>query len=149
MSSELIKCPNCNDEISSHYIFCVSCGARLKGDSVKETKSDLNPNNESSIDQTVLPQNLISEDLANGMLVVGWIYFLLSLIGGIIIWVNSSETHYQSGSLFQSGEYVETVNYTMRSIGIVGVFTSIIVLLICCGIARAIKQNIFIIKKLS
>ena len=117
-----------------------------------ENTSEVNSSNQLSIAKEsksfVVSANLIDEYLPNWIIAIGWIYFLISLIGGIFIWANSSETYYQSGGLYRSGEYVETVNYAMRSIGIIGVFTSIIVLLICCGIGRVIKQNIFIINKL-
>lgn len=62
----------------------------------------------------------------------GGLYFLLSFIGGVVLWANHSDAE-----------------DSLLSIGIIGVITSIIVLLICLGIAKTIEQNSFIIKKLT
>jgi hypothetical protein len=94
-------------------------------------------------------KNLSSKYLPLWIQVIGTIYFCLSLIGGIILIVTSTETHtvYTPG-LFSREDVVTTVNYFYRSMGIVGIISSLVVLLICLGVAKIIEQNIFIINKI-
>jgi hypothetical protein len=76
-------------------------------------------------------KNLSSKYLSLWIQAVGTIYFCLSLIGGIYLIITATD-----------------VNYFFRSIGIIGIISSLIVLLICLGVAKIIKQNIYIINKL-
>jgi hypothetical protein len=118
-----------------------NCGANLRPSSsefsedyIEKQKNNLRVSNQSL---SSFAPYLVSSHLAILLRVVGWIYFLLSLVGGIYLIANAKQF------LYSSFEYV--VNYYYMALGIVGIFSSLIVLLICVGIARIIEQNIFII----
>ena len=78
--------------------------------------------------------------------IFGWVYFAFSLIGGISLIINSTTTNNVSTGGYYS-QNIEVVNYAYRTMGIAGVISSILVLLLCLGIARIIEQNIYLIKK--
>ena len=122
---------------------CKKCGANLKPSSnefsedyIEKQKNNLRVSNQSL---SSFAPYLVSAHLAILLRVVGWIYFLLSLVGGIYLISNAKQF------LYSSFEYV--INYYYMALGIVGIFSSLIVLLICVGIARIIEQNIFIINR--
>ena len=79
----------------------------------------------------------------------GSVYFILSIIGSIVLFANAKTSSYISGGLFRSGEYIHSTNYTFIAMGIASILTSFIVLLICVGIARVMEQNIYIIRHLT
>jgi len=90
---------------------------------------------------------LCGKGTRNGLYAVGWIYFLLGLLGGLILIFNSKETHYERGSLYSIGETVTTTNYFNLAFGVVGIISCAIVLLLCLGLARVMEQNIYLINK--
>lgn len=102
--------------------------------------------NSTNTNTATIPPYLIGKGLPISLNLFGTLYFLFSFIGGIILWSQSKEEVWVSGSLYISGHYETVINYVARSIGVAGVFSSIVVLLICTGIARAINQNIYIIE---
>lgn len=84
----------------------------------------------------------VSTSIAAGLTSVGWIYFLLSILGSIALLVNVKQ------KVYVRGVYETVTNEMFIVFGIAGVMSSILVLLICLGIARAIEQNVFIIRHL-
>jgi hypothetical protein len=83
--------------------------------------------------------NLINEKPANIINIAGWIYFAVSLLGGITLLASASTKQY-----ILLG-YVDTTNYAYLCLGIAGIVSSFIVLLICSGISLIIKQNAYLI----
>jgi len=73
---------------------------------------------------------LTESGLAVGLSIVGWIYFLIGTISGVII----------------LAEFEATL---IRIFVISAMFTNLMVLLICLAISQIIKQNIYIIKNQS
>jgi hypothetical protein len=84
-------------------------------------------------------ENLINEKLANAINIAGWFYFVVSLLGGITLITSAYTKQY-----ILLG-YVDTTNYAYLCLGIAGVVSSFIVLLICSGISLIIKQNAYLI----
>lgn len=80
------------------------------------------------------------------MQIFGWVYFAVSLIGGISLIINSTTLKNVPTDGYYS-QNIKVVNYAYRTMGIAGVISSILVLLLCLGIARIIEQNIYLIKK--
>ena len=86
---------------------------------------------------------LQSVSLAGGLKFIGWLYLLISLIGGIVLIAKSKVTHIES---LYTMEYSTSINYAYRALGIMGIITSLIVLLVCLGIAKIIQQNAYLLK---
>ena len=92
-------------------------------------------------------EKLQSDRIAYLLKIAGWIYFGLSLIGGVILILSASEQIYVSNGFYSAGKYVERFNTAYLAFGIVGILSSIIILLICLGLALIIEQNIMLIQK--
>ena len=65
-------------------------------------------------------QELISDSMATGLRIIGWIYFLLSLIGSFVLLFSSTQKKYVS-SIYGSGVYEQTTNYFFIGAGIASI----------------------------
>lgn len=78
-------------------------------------------------------KKLTADGLSVWLRLIGWLYFIISFLGGIVLIVNAQ------------GTYDTPTNYVNIALGIVGIMTSAIVVSFLCGIARIIDQNNFIL----
>jgi len=122
-------CPECGYKNSSDKDNCSNCNTDLSKESIENTE------------QQEVDKKLISNDLPGTIEGVGIFYFILSFIGGIYLIATAKET-IQIGVSTQS-----FTNPIQIALGISGIITGFIVLILCLGLARVINQNIYIIKR--
>ncbi|MGK9477903.1 hypothetical protein [Melioribacter sp. OK-6-Me] len=108
---------------------CAKCGESLEGARAAERR------------EITAAKRIFSSEIAIWLKAMGWIYFALSFIGGFVLIGRAFEWVY-------NGERFERIlNPALFSMGVASVITSVIVLLICLGIARVIEQNISLYKQ--
>ncbi len=79
---------------------------------------------------------LINTKLATGLETMGILYFVLNIIGSIVLIISAFGEDYKG---------FHYVNYEYIIYGIAFFFSSLIIMLICLGISRIIEQNIYLI----
>jgi|GEM_PF-4054327 len=87
-----------------------------------------------------------SSTLPSSIETFAWISFGLNLLASLILLLNTFKSTYVSTGLYE-GKYVNTINPTYLWAGILGIFYSILILLIMLGISRIIKQNNYLINR--
>jgi len=92
--------------------------------------------------RTLTSSTKSNSTLANVISVVGTIYFILALIGGIYLLANSQE---RIPGYFG---YEKTTNPLIVGIGIAEIFSGFIILLVCLGISHIIYQNLSLLSTL-
>lgn len=93
------------------------------------------------------PSYLTKSTLSSGLRVFGWIYFFLSILGGISLLGSKVGNSYRSiDDIINGNDTYESVNNILQIAGLAGIISGVFVLLDCLGVSRIIDQNTYIIK---
>ena len=121
---------------------CSVCG--------KETETSYTINNSEEVFCKDCSQfKLIEKDILIGdmnfctsLRVLGWLYFLLSVIGGIILWSSGfTSVFYPANSQYGYSDHYKTiVDYNFLGYGIVAMFQGLILLMVMIALARITER---------
>lgn len=139
-----ITCYRCGTVNPDYYLSCRKCKADLTKPSEPQSENNLD-NQQISIATPIL--ELEGEGMATALRVISVIYGILCFFGALLLFHESKQVNYiQADSLFSMSETETIYNNTFIAIGVGSVISSIIIILICFGIARIIDQNIQLAK---
>lgn len=128
----IVYCTNCGTSNQSDNANCVKCNNPLP-DLIQQQE------NEDNQDIQYIDSELVSDSLPSALNGIGVFYFVLSVIAGLYLFLNSSvEMPGLYGSVKQTNTYIVAAAVSC-------IFSGVIVMVICQGISRVIKQNIYII----